>query len=133
MAKIWPTLPEFLENVALIQASDVESSKDSVTLMTLHASKGLEVEAIFMIGMEEGLFPHSRSLFSREELEEERRLCYVGMTRAKQKLCFTFARRRLYFGLSSSNAVSRFLGEIDEDLLEPVLKDENAIINVNDY
>jgi len=71
--------------------------------------------------------------FSREELEEERRLCYVGMTRAKQKLCFTFARRRLYFGLSSSNAVSRFLGEIDEDLLEPVLKDENAIINVNDY
>lgn len=133
VAKIWSKLPEFLENVALIQASDVESSKDSVTLMTLHASKGLEFDTIFMIGMEEGLFPHSRSLFSREELEEERRLCYVGMTRAKQKLYFTFARRRLYFGMSSSNAVSRFLGEVDESLLETIEPYDDAIINVNDY
>ena len=136
VAKIWPKLGEFLENVTLIQASDVESNQDSVTLMTLHASKGLEFDTIFMIGMEEGLFPHSRSLFSKEELEEERRLCYVGMTRAKQKLYFTFTRRRLYFGLSSSNAVSRFLGEIDESLVEaalPDLPDDNAIININDY
>ena len=86
--------------------------------MTLHASKGLEFDTVFLIGMEEGLFPHSRSLMSRDELEEERRLCYVGITRAKTKVYFSHSLRRLYFGQYSSNSVSRFLADIDSNLLE---------------
>lgn len=117
VAEEFKNLKEFLENVALVEKSGVKN-KNAVTLMTLHASKGLEFKIVFMIGMEEGLFPHSRSLMDKEELEEERRLCYVGITRAKEKVYFSYARRRLYFGSRSSNAVSRFLGDIDEGLLE---------------
>ena len=71
--------------------------EDSVVLMTLHASKGLEFDEVFMIGMEEGLFPHSRSMLSKEDLEEERRLCYVGITRAKELLHLTFTKARMFF------------------------------------
>ena len=85
--------------------------------MTLHAAKGLEFPVVFMIGMEEGLFPHSRSLMDRMELEEERRLCYVGITRAKKKLFLTYARRRLFFGQKTSNVISRFLFELPENVL----------------
>lgn len=114
-----PHLNEFLETVALVEQTDsLKTAAKAVTLMTLHASKGLEFGTIFLIGMEEGLFPHSRSMLSKDELEEERRLCYVGITRAKEKVYFSYAWRRLYFGQYSSNAVSRFLADIDTNLLE---------------
>jgi superfamily I DNA/RNA helicase len=86
--------------------------------MTLHAAKGLEFGVVFIVGMEEGLFPHSRSLFDIQELEEERRLCYVGITRAKDIVYLTYAGKRLYFGQKSSNPPSRFIIDIPEHLLE---------------
>jgi len=85
--------------------------------MTLHNAKGLEFPVVFMVGMEEGLFPHSRSMLDVNELEEERRLCYVGITRAKEKLYLTYTRQRLYFGTRSNNLVSRFLSDIPQDLI----------------
>lgn len=127
VAEEYPNLEDFLENAALVEQTDmsknqVSSDQDNrpVTLMTLHASKGLEFKNVFMVGMEEGLFPHSRSLMDREELEEERRLCYVGMTRAKENLFLSYTRKRLYFGSVAYNAVSRFLGDIEESLLESI-------------
>ena len=111
-------LSDFLESVALVQDKSLPGGKgdnrnqDAVTFMTLHASKGLEFNTIFLVGMEEGLFPHSRSMLDKEEMEEERRLCYVGITRAKQKLFLTHAKQRLYFGSRSSSTPSRFLSEI---------------------
>ncbi len=111
----FPNITEFLENVALIEQEYVPNGTEknnAVTMMTLHAAKGLEFPIVFMVGMEEGLFPHSRALMDKYELEEERRLCYVGMTRAKEKLFMTYARRRLYFGQKNSSAVSRFVTEI---------------------
>lgn len=119
----FPIPSEFLENVALVEQEyipdhvDPDNIKNTVNLMTLHAAKGLEFPVVFMVGMEEGLFPHSRSLMNRQELEEERRLCYVGMTRAKEKLFLTYARRRLYFGQRTSNIVSRFIMELPEETL----------------
>jgi DNA helicase-2/ATP-dependent DNA helicase PcrA len=89
----------------------------SVTLMTLHNAKVLEFPVVFMTGMEEGLFPHSRSAESEEELEEERRLCYVGMTRAKEKLILTHASERRLYGYPQANLVSRFVSEIPEELI----------------
>jgi len=119
VAREYPVLEEFLQSTALVQETDkLKADQKGVTLMTLHASKGLEFKNVLMIGMEEGLFPHSRSLMDRAELEEERRLCYVGMTRAKENLFLTYSRRRLYFGITASNAVSRFLGDVDESLVE---------------
>ncbi|KKS80368.1 MAG: ATP-dependent DNA helicase UvrD/PcrA [Candidatus Beckwithbacteria bacterium GW2011_GWA2_43_10] len=121
VAEEYPDLEKFLENAALVEQQDVvEKKTKSVTLMTLHASKGLEFKNVFMVGMEEGLFPHSRSLIDREELEEERRLCYVGMTRAKENLFLSYSRKRLYFGSIANNTVSRFLGDIEESLLESI-------------
>lgn len=125
VAAEFPDLNEFLEKVALIQQeyhSEAHGNgrKAAVTLMTAHAAKGTEFPVVFMVGLEEGLFPHSRSLLDREELEEERRLAYVGMTRAKQKLYLTFARRRLFFGKNTHNSPSRFIGEIPPELIEIV-------------
>lgn len=119
VAEEFPKLIDFLENVALIEAGDNPRSKlsDGVTLMTLHNAKGLEFPVVFMVGMEEGLFPHSRSMLDINELEEERRLMYVGITRAKEKLFLTFAKQRLYFGTRSNNLVSRFLADIPETLI----------------
>ncbi|MBI2414290.1 UvrD-helicase domain-containing protein [candidate division WWE3 bacterium] len=113
-------LAEFLENVALIESSDKPNmeEKDVVTLMTVHASKGLEFPAVFIIGMEEGLFPHSQSSMEISELEEERRLCYVAITRAMEKVYLTNALSRTYFGNVQSNIPSRFLSEIPEDFIE---------------
>lgn len=124
VATEFPHLTDFLENVALVQQEylpDQPSAfghtlNEAVTLMTLHAAKGLEFPVVFIIGMEEGLFPHSRSLLDPQELEEERRLCYVGITRAEQQLFLTYATRRLYFGQRTSNLVSRFITDIPETL-----------------
>ncbi|MBI2196222.1 UvrD-helicase domain-containing protein [Candidatus Daviesbacteria bacterium] len=124
VAEEFPDLTQFLENVALVEASDTPThrhtdtpKKDAVTLMTLHSAKGLEFPVVFIVGMEEGLFPHSRAMLDVRELEEERRLCYVGITRAKEKLYLTYARQRLYFGQRSNNLVSRFLSDIPESLI----------------
>lgn len=118
----FPEINQFLENVALVEQEYLPDNpesdkKDAVTLMTLHAAKGLEFSYVFMVGMEEGLFPHARSLMDKSELEEERRLCYVGITRAKEKLHLSFARKRLFFGQKTSNIVSRFVMDLPEDVL----------------
>ncbi len=111
-------LEEFLAQIALYTDQDSLKAEESLcTLMTLHNAKGLEYEAVFMIGCEEGVFPHMRSL-EEGNLEEERRLCYVGVTRAKQRLCMTFARRRSLHGGRGYNLPSRFLREIPEELVE---------------
>src|SRR6185437_5586261 len=107
-------LEGFLEEVALV--SDVDSAdfgSDAVILMTLHAAKGLEFPVVFMIGMEETIFPHSRALYDQAEMEEERRLCYVGMTRAREELYMICATGRLLYGGTQHNPPSRFLSEID--------------------
>jgi len=107
-------LAGFLEEVALV--SDLDSADftgDAVTLMTLHAAKGLEFPVVFMIGLEESILPHSRALYDQNEMEEERRLCYVGMTRARQELYMTYATSRLLYGGVQHNPPSRFLSEID--------------------
>ena len=123
VATEFPDLTEFLTNVALVEQKATSNKKsadnrNTVTLMTLHAAKGLEYETVFIIGMEEGIFPHSRSLMEKEELEEERRLCYVGITRAKDKLHITYANRRLFFGTRTQNMVSRFLADIPKHTLD---------------
>lgn len=111
-------LERFLEEVALIQETDKLDRRDkAITMMTLHSAKGLEFPVVFMVGMEDGIFPHSRSFFEPTELEEERRLCYVGITRAKNQLYLTFCRRRSLWGSDQSNPPSRFLFEIPEHLI----------------
>mgnify|MGYP001600491504 CR=1 FL=1 len=119
VAEEFHNLVDFLENVALVEAADNPRRKeqDAVTLMTLHSAKGLEFPIVFIVGMEEGLFPHSRAMLDISELEEERRLMYVGITRAKEKLFLTYTRQRLYFGTRSNNLVSRFLADIPENLI----------------
>ncbi len=109
-------LDGFLEEVALV--SDLDSAdfgNDAVTLMTLHAAKGLEFPVVFMVGMEETIFPHSRALYDQSEMEEERRLCYVGMTRAREELHLVHATSRVLYGGVQHNPPSRFLSEIDGD------------------
>ena len=113
------TLAEFLENITL--ASDIDGMEDqdnSVTLMTLHSAKGLEFPVVFLVGMEEGIFPGYKSIGEPKELEEERRLFYVGITRAKQYLYLTCAKHRTIFGSTSYNQISRFVKEIPDELLE---------------
>lgn len=113
------SLTTFLEYVALITDIDLyKGEEDVVTVMTLHSAKGLEFPVVFITGFEEGIFPHSRSLNSGEELEEERRLCYVGMTRAKEMLYLTYAWRRTLNGNTLFNSVSRFISEIPKHLKE---------------
>ena len=109
-------LSGFLEEISLISDLDqANMSDDSVTLMTLHAAKGLEFPVVFMTGMEETIFPHSRALYDQSEMEEERRLCYVGMTRAREELYLTSASTRLLYGGLQHNPPSRFLSEIDSE------------------
>ena len=113
------SLNEFLESITLSSDVDnLEESEESVTLMTLHSAKGLEFPVVFLVGMEEGIFPGYKSIGEPKELEEERRLFYVGITRAKQFLHMTCAKRRTIFGSTSYNAISRFVKEIPEDLLD---------------
>ncbi len=120
VAAEFPLLSDFLENVSLVEAQENShgDAKNGVTLMTLHAAKGLEFPVVFLVGMEEGLFPHSRALWDQTQLEEERRLAYVGLTRAKEVLYLTYADRRLYFGQRTSNPPSRFLVDIPEKILD---------------
>ncbi|HEV2113179.1 MAG TPA: UvrD-helicase domain-containing protein, partial [Terriglobales bacterium] len=115
-------LAEFLDHAALVSDADDYDARAQVTLMTLHAAKGLEFPLVFLVGMEEGLFPHSRTLLGPDELEEERRLCYVGMTRAMNSLVLTRARYRRRYGteLPEASIPSRFLEEIPPRLLEDV-------------
>ncbi len=109
----------FLEEVALISDTDtINQDVDMVHLMTLHSAKGLEFPVVFVIGLEEGLMPHSRALQNEEEMEEERRLMYVGITRAKERVYLVSARQRILFGSLKSSPPSRFLGDIPNDLLE---------------
>ena len=111
------TLGHFLENVSLVADVDqLDSDAPSVTLMTLHSAKGLEFPVVFLVGLEEGIFPNGRSFDSQQELEEERRLCYVGITRAKDELYMTYAGSRMLFGNVQRNPVSRFVGEIPQSL-----------------
>ena len=111
----------FLEEVALISDLDTyDPNGNAVTLMTLHAAKGLEFPVVFMTGMEESIFPHSRALYSPAEMEEERRLCYVGMTRAREELYMTYATSRMLYGGMQHNPPSRFLGEIGAEFADEV-------------
>lgn len=116
-------LSSFLENVSLVEQEQLpdhpekDGKINAITLMTLHAAKGLEFPYVFMIGMEEGIFPHSRSLMEKSEIEEERRLCYVGITRAKERLFMTYSRKRLIFGQQSRNTLSRFILDIPKDTI----------------
>lgn len=112
-------LSDFLEGITLSSdIDDMEESNDAVTLMTLHSAKGLEFPVVFLVGMEEGIFPGYKSISEPKELEEERRLCYVGITRAKENLFLTCSKQRTIFGSTSCNQVSRFLKEIPEELLD---------------
>lgn len=114
-----PTLENFLSHVSLV--SDIDNADiedDRVTLMTLHAAKGLEFPVVFMAGMEEGLFPHSRTLMDESQIEEERRTCYVGITRAEKKLYLTNAKNRMYFGRAVSYEPSRFIDEIPAQYID---------------
>lgn len=115
------TVEDFLEHVALV--SDVDNfdpNADAVTLMTLHSSKGLEFTTVFLTGLEEGLFPHMRALEDDSEMDEERRLCYVGMTRARKRLYLTWARTRMIHGGMTSTVPSRFLSEIRPGLVDRI-------------
>lgn len=115
-------LATYLEDVALISDLDsVNATDDAVTLMTLHAAKGLEFPVVFMVGMEESIFPHSRALYDPTEMEEERRLCYVGMTRAREELYLSAASSRLIFGMRQYNPPSRFLTDIKASEVAPTI------------
>jgi len=123
------SLSDFLESVSLVENNTQSYDQNHrptdapisapLTLMTMHSAKGLEFDQVFVVGLEEGLFPHSRSLLEPHELEEERRLCYVALTRARRHLYLTYAKNRLYFGGRGSNLASRFLSEIPPHLLRP--------------
>jgi len=116
------TLAEFLDRAALVSETDDYDERARVTLMTLHSAKGLEFSTVFLVGLEEGLFPHKLCLNDEAALEEERRLCYVGMTRAKDRLVLSWARKRRGFATEGFEAArpSRFLGEIPPDFIEPL-------------
>lgn len=118
VSRQFETVEEFLEQVSLVSDSDdIEEDDSAVILMTLHAAKGLEFPVVFMLGLEDGIFPHLRALTDPDELEEERRLCYVGITRAEQRLYLTHAWSRMLFGQSQYNPPSRFLDEIPAELM----------------
>lgn len=118
------TLIAFLTDLALIadidRVDDEADSEPKITLMTLHAAKGLEFPVVFLVGMEENVFPHSRSMFDDEEMEEERRLAYVGVTRAEEELYLTHAKMRTLYGRTNMNPISRFINEIPEDLVDGI-------------
>jgi len=131
----FPDLIQFLENVALVEqeympdGQRVLENDDAVTLMTMHAAKGLEFKMVFIVGLEEGLFPHSQALFDFNDIEEERRLCYVGVTRAKEHLYLTYAKQRVIFGQRNTATPSRFIFELPEAVLEYNNVDTSIINN----
>jgi len=112
-------LEKFLEEISLLSSPDeIETKKNLVNLMTMHCAKGLEFPVVFIVGCEEGIFPHSRSSFNPDQMEEERRLCYVGITRAKEKAYLTFTRQRKLWGQTMVNPPSRFISDIPDHLIE---------------
>jgi DNA helicase-2/ATP-dependent DNA helicase PcrA len=113
-------LEEFLDAIALLEEDDDERAREAVALMTLHSAKGLEFETVFLAGLEDGLLPHANSRAEPEELEEERRLAYVGMTRARRWLALTGARSRFLFGQRQPTRLSRFLEELPTDAIDDV-------------
>ena len=114
-----PSLNGFLEEIALYTDIDqYDAQADSVVMMTMHAAKGLEFDKVFLVGLEEGLFPSMRSISDQQSMEEERRLCYVAITRAKQNLTISYAQQRMLYGHTSVNRPSRFVGEIPEEYKE---------------
>ncbi|MGA1318555.1 MAG: 3'-5' exonuclease, partial [Rubrivivax sp.] len=117
-AREFARIDEFLEQVSLVADTDELTDDDRVVLMTMHAAKGLEFPVVFIVGVEEGLFPHVRALTDPDELEEERRLAYVGITRAQEKLFLCHAWSRQQFGTTQYNPPSRFLDEIPDELVE---------------
>lgn len=117
-AQEYARIDEFLEQVALVADTDDIDADNRVMLMTMHAAKGLEFPVVFIVGMEDGVFPHSRTLMEPAELEEERRLAYVGITRARERLCVTHAWTRSLFGQSQYNPPSRFLDEVPKELFD---------------
>ena len=129
MAKEYGDLASFLEEVALVSGADAVNDDDAVTLMTLHAAKGLEYPVVFMVGMEDGLFPSARSSLEPAAAEEERRLCYVGMTRAQEKLVLSYARRRMLRGEAHYSLPSLFV----QDVSDMVSGDESGMDEVGDY
>ncbi len=127
------TASEFLDHAALVAQADALDEQAQITLMTIHNAKGLEFPVVFMAGMEDGLFPHSRSLLSEAAMEEERRLCYVGMTRAEKRLIMSWARYRRRFGGGEQERTlpSRFLKEVPENLVVRIGVEEEAIPQVD--
>ncbi|MGD9894902.1 MAG: 3'-5' exonuclease, partial [Dehalococcoidia bacterium] len=122
-------LANFLENVALVSdVDDMEDRRVATTLITLHAAKGLEFPIVFMVGMEEAILPHIRSYDNPEQMEEERRLCYVGMTRAREHLTLTHARRRAQMGMPVFNPPSRFLSDVPERLTESRSRSDDFVV-----
>lgn len=127
-------LATFLEEITLMtDLDDVDESQNSATLMTLHSAKGLEFPVVFISGLEEGIFPHSRSLFEPQELEEERRLMYVGLTRARDHLYLLHAQQRMLFGEFKQNAPSQFLLDIPEELVESSAKAAAPMANPSSF
>jgi DNA helicase-2/ATP-dependent DNA helicase PcrA len=131
----FPSLIPFLENVALVEqeympdGQKIAENEDAVTLMTMHAAKGLEFKMVFIVGMEEGVFPHAQALFDCGDIEEERRLCYVGVTRAKEHLYLTYAKQRVIFGQRNTATPSRFIFELPSEVLEYNNVDTSIINN----
>lgn len=130
------SLEDFLMEISLVtDVTEQKQTSDLVTLMTVHSAKGLEFDNVFIIGLEEGIFPHSNSFESQDSLEEERRLCYVAITRAKKRLWLINAKRRMLYGLDNCNPPSRFVNEIDEEYLENAnidLKETHTLLNKED-
>jgi DNA helicase-2/ATP-dependent DNA helicase PcrA len=129
-------IEKFLEEIALLQETDkMKASADRITLMTIHSSKGLEFPIVFIAGMEEGLFPHSRATLAPLELEEERRLCYVAITRAKDQLIMTHTKYRTIFGTTQTNLPSRFIYEMPQEVLkiQPLFESNNFDDDVIEY
>ena len=128
------SLEDFLLNISLISDNtEIKDVEEAISLMTIHAVKGLEFDYVFLVGMEERLFPHANCLDNPEEIEEERRLCYVAITRAKKELFITNARRRLMYGLEQINPVSRFINEMDKDLIDDLSEKSFEFFSNIDY
>ena len=125
-----PSLGDFLENMALYTDADQSGEDDdAVIMMTMHAAKGLEFPVVFLAGMEDGLFPGFRAMEKDEDMEEERRLCYVAVTRAKEQLYLTCAERRLLYGRTQYSHPSRFIDEMPEELLESNITESRRFSN----